>query len=211
MRRLAKTRKDRERENCELGERLSQRDSQRVQSERERLARRGSEGEEAKEAPLSFSLAAAPPQDPAAPVGQAERPFGVFDLDAAVSRCYGNYDMFQEMTRHLCGEADPLLDQMRAAHAAGNAKKLADTAPPAVRHRAVPRRRARTGSGEVRRSDRPRGRVVGGVGGRRTARRRGGPPQGCVAGSLSEKGLIRVDDRVIMNDNHRRFFLRWIT
>jgi HPt (histidine-containing phosphotransfer) domain-containing protein len=128
MRRLAKTRKDRERENCELGERLSQPDSQRIQSERERLARRGSEGEEAKEAPLSFSLAAAPPQDPAAPVGQAERPSGVFDLDAAVSRCYGNYDMFQEMTRHLCGEADPLLDQMRAAHAAGNARKLADTA-----------------------------------------------------------------------------------
>ena len=145
-----------------------QRNCRAVQSERERLARRGSEGEEAKEAPLSFSLAAAPPQDPAAPVGQAERPFGVFDLDAAVSRCYGNYDMFQEMTRHLCGEADPLLDQMRPRMRPAMPRSL-PIPPPAVRHRAVPRRRARTGSGEVRRSDRPRGRVVGGVGGRRTA------------------------------------------
>jgi HPt (histidine-containing phosphotransfer) domain-containing protein len=102
MRRLAKTREASKRENRQQEARLSRHDSRCVQPE--------------------------PAAAIVAPLGQAGRLSSAFDLDAAVSRCFGNHGMFQEMARHLCDEVDPLLEQMRTARGAGNAKKLADAA-----------------------------------------------------------------------------------
>ena len=56
------------------------------------------------------------------------RDMAVFVLDEAVSKCYGKYDLFQEMAGCLFCEADPLLEQMRAAHDSGDARELANTA-----------------------------------------------------------------------------------
>jgi signal transduction histidine kinase/DNA-binding NarL/FixJ family response regulator/HPt (histidine-containing phosphotransfer) domain-containing protein len=52
----------------------------------------------------------------------------VFNLDAAVGTCFGQYELFQEMAGCLFGDADSLLEQMRAALASGNAAELANTA-----------------------------------------------------------------------------------
>ncbi len=52
----------------------------------------------------------------------------VFDLDEAVSRCYGKYALFQEMAGCLLCEADSLLEQMRAAVGNGAATELANAA-----------------------------------------------------------------------------------
>jgi two-component system sensor histidine kinase/response regulator len=51
-----------------------------------------------------------------------------FDLDEAVSKCFGKYDLFQEMTGCLYCEADSLLEQMRAALGNGAGTELANTA-----------------------------------------------------------------------------------
>ena len=51
-----------------------------------------------------------------------------FDLDEAVAKCFGDYDLFQEMAGFLLCEADPLLEQMRAALDRGNATELANAA-----------------------------------------------------------------------------------
>jgi two-component system, sensor histidine kinase and response regulator len=48
----------------------------------------------------------------------------VFDLDNAVKRCYGNYDMFQDMVGYLFSESDPLLEQMRTALSNADAIEL---------------------------------------------------------------------------------------
>jgi HPt (histidine-containing phosphotransfer) domain-containing protein len=48
----------------------------------------------------------------------------VFDLDVAVKRCMGKYELFQEIAGYLFNEADPLLEQMRSAAADGNADAL---------------------------------------------------------------------------------------
>jgi CheY-like chemotaxis protein/HPt (histidine-containing phosphotransfer) domain-containing protein len=52
----------------------------------------------------------------------------VFDLTEAVNHCSGNYDLFTEMVEYLFEEADPLLQRMRAAYAAGNAEEVGKAA-----------------------------------------------------------------------------------
>jgi two-component system sensor histidine kinase/response regulator len=54
--------------------------------------------------------------------------FKVFDLDDAVSRCYGKFALFQAMIEDLFGRADSLLEQMRLAAAKGDAAEICDTA-----------------------------------------------------------------------------------
>jgi HPt (histidine-containing phosphotransfer) domain-containing protein len=51
-----------------------------------------------------------------------------FDLDDAVKHCFGKYTMFQQMADCLFDEADPLVEQMRAALAAGQATELGNAA-----------------------------------------------------------------------------------
>jgi signal transduction histidine kinase/DNA-binding NarL/FixJ family response regulator len=53
---------------------------------------------------------------------------GVFDLDEAVSKCVGEYTMFQEMVGHFFDEAESLVEQMRTALRESNAIELANTA-----------------------------------------------------------------------------------
>ena len=52
----------------------------------------------------------------------------VFNLDEAVSKCFGEYDLFQEMAGCLFCEADSLLEQMRGAFVTARAIELANTA-----------------------------------------------------------------------------------
>jgi PAS domain S-box-containing protein len=52
----------------------------------------------------------------------------VFDLDEAVSKCCGKYELFEEVASCLFCEADSLLQQMRAAFSTGAATELADAA-----------------------------------------------------------------------------------
>jgi PAS domain S-box-containing protein len=52
----------------------------------------------------------------------------VFNLDEAVSKCCGKYELFQEVASCLFCEADSLLEQMRAAFSAGAATEFADAA-----------------------------------------------------------------------------------
>ena len=52
----------------------------------------------------------------------------VFNLDEAVSKCFGKHDLFQEMAGCLFCEADSLVEQMRAALGNGTGTELANTA-----------------------------------------------------------------------------------
>ncbi len=54
--------------------------------------------------------------EPAAPL---------FDLEEAVSKCFGRYDMFQKMVECFFEEADPLLNQIQAALDRGDAEQIA--------------------------------------------------------------------------------------
>jgi CheY-like chemotaxis protein/HPt (histidine-containing phosphotransfer) domain-containing protein/anti-sigma regulatory factor (Ser/Thr protein kinase) len=49
----------------------------------------------------------------------------IFNLDEGVRKCYGKYDLFQEMVGCLFYEADSALEQMRAALLDGDANSLA--------------------------------------------------------------------------------------
>jgi CheY-like chemotaxis protein/HPt (histidine-containing phosphotransfer) domain-containing protein len=62
------------------------------------------------------------------PSPKAQDPSPVFDLDEAVSKCFGKYELFQEMAGCLFCEADSLVEQMRAALSNGDRTELADTA-----------------------------------------------------------------------------------
>jgi two-component system, sensor histidine kinase and response regulator len=51
-------------------------------------------------------------------------PSGAFNLGEAVNRCFGSRDVFQDMVECFFDEADPLLEQMRAAVSAGDTEGL---------------------------------------------------------------------------------------
>jgi PAS domain S-box-containing protein len=53
---------------------------------------------------------------------------GVFNFADALKQCYGKFDMFQDMAEYLFNEADPLLDQVRAALDNADAKELGKAA-----------------------------------------------------------------------------------
>ena len=53
---------------------------------------------------------------------------GEFDLEEAVKRCYGKYDLFQDMVGCLFDESDSLLKEMRGALADGDAAKISGAA-----------------------------------------------------------------------------------
>ena len=53
---------------------------------------------------------------------------GLFDMEDAVGKCYGNRNMFQEMVGCFFDEADALLTKLRAVLDRGEASVLADTA-----------------------------------------------------------------------------------
>jgi CheY-like chemotaxis protein len=51
-----------------------------------------------------------------------------FDLNVAVSKCFGEYTMFQEMVECFFGEVTPLLEWMRTALANGDAAEMGNAA-----------------------------------------------------------------------------------
>ncbi len=65
-------------------------------------------------------------QDAAA--GTAAGGVPVFNLDEAVSKCYGKYELFQDMVECLFCESAPLLEQMRVAIGDGTGTELANIA-----------------------------------------------------------------------------------
>ncbi|MGO8744941.1 MAG: response regulator [Thermoguttaceae bacterium] len=80
-----------------------------------------------------------PSEDPrpktqvASPKTQVQRPkpqapIPVFDLTDAISKCYGEYALFQDVADCLFCEAGALVEQMRAAIREGDAAELAKTA-----------------------------------------------------------------------------------
>ena len=89
------------------------------------LVERMAEGTAERHADLTpqTAEAAIPSEKPLAAV-----PVAVFDLDEAVSKCYGEYGMVQEMVGCLFNEADVLVEQMRTALANGEAIAMANAA-----------------------------------------------------------------------------------
>ena len=59
---------------------------------------------------------------------QLEIPRGVFNLTDAVKRCYGKFEMFQDMVECLFSEGNPLLEQIRASLGNADARELGDAA-----------------------------------------------------------------------------------
>ncbi len=56
------------------------------------------------------------------PEDQEPKPQDPFDLADATAKCFGNYEMFQEMAGYLFAEVEPVLREMRAAHDRGDAR-----------------------------------------------------------------------------------------
>jgi CheY-like chemotaxis protein/HPt (histidine-containing phosphotransfer) domain-containing protein len=82
--------------------------------------------EEDKQAPTSISQSLIPSSQSPIPDPQSLIP--VFDLDKAVSKCFGKYELFRAMVGCLFDEAGPLLDRMRTALATDDASELANAA-----------------------------------------------------------------------------------
>jgi two-component system, sensor histidine kinase and response regulator len=83
------------------------------------------------EQPAGLHAAPAPQPVEATSPGHAAPPAArtsVFDLDDAVTHCFGNYRLFQDMVGCLFGEGDALLEQMRTALANGNATEMGNVA-----------------------------------------------------------------------------------
>ena len=71
------------------------------------------------------------PQDPRPGVPGApktEAPTPVFNLDEAVSKCFGEYELFQDMAGCLFCEAGSLLEQVRTALGNGEGGRIANVA-----------------------------------------------------------------------------------
>ena len=65
-------------------------------------------------------------QDAADQIAASE--VAVFNLDEAISKCFGKHDLFQEMAECLFCEANVLVEQMRTALSNGDGTELAKTA-----------------------------------------------------------------------------------
>lgn len=72
--------------------------------------------------PLASAQPSGGPADPLQAKPQASVP--VLNLDAAIRQCFGNYMMFRKMVDCLFEEAQPLLNQMRAALDQANTTEL---------------------------------------------------------------------------------------